>query len=86
VTKRGKLLAAMLRNRNNVRFVDACKIAESLGFRHKGGKGSHRAFGRPDEPDLLTFQDRSGYVPPYQARQLIRIIEKYGEADDEISD
>lgn len=86
MTKRGKLLAAILRNPRNVRFVDACKIAESLGFRHKGGKGSHRAFGRADEPDLLTFQDRGGYLPPYQARQLIRMIEKYGESDGEISD
>lgn len=86
MTKRGKLVAAILRNPKNVRFVDACKIAESLGFRHKGGKGSHRASGRPDEPDLLTFQDRGGYIPPYQARQLIRMIEKYGEANGEISD
>ena len=86
MTKREKLLAAIIRNPASVRFADACKIAESLGFRHKGGKGSHRAFGRPDEPDLLTFQDRDGYVPPYQARQLIRMIEKYGERDDKISD
>ena len=86
MTKRAKLLAAILRNPSSVRFVDACKIAESLGFRHKGGKGSHRAFGRADEPDLLTFQDRDGCIPPYPARQLIRMIEKYGEADDEISD
>ena len=86
MTKREKLLVAIIGNPASVRFADACKIAESLGFRHKGGKGSHRAFGRPDEPDLLTFQDRDGYIPPYQARQLIRMIEKYGERDDKISD
>ena len=61
-------------------------MAEWPGFRHKGGKGSHRAFGRPDEPDMLTFQDRNGCIPPYQARQLIKMIEKYGASDDEISD
>jgi hypothetical protein len=26
----------------------------------------------------LNFQDRDGYVPPSQARQLVRMIEKYG--------
>ncbi len=26
----------------------------------------------------LNFQDRGGFVPPYQARQLAQMIEKYG--------
>jgi hypothetical protein len=26
----------------------------------------------------LNFQNRNGYVPPYQARQLLRMINKYG--------
>lgn len=56
-------------------------MAESLGFRHKGGQGSHRAFGRPDEPELLNFQNRGGYIPPYQERQLIRMMDKYGGAE-----
>jgi hypothetical protein len=56
-------------------------VAESLGFRHKGGQGSHRAFGRPDEPELLNFQNRGGYIPPYQERQLIRMMDKYGGAE-----
>ena len=34
---------------------------------------------RPGEPMLLNFQNRDGYVPPYQARQLIAMIEKYGD-------
>jgi hypothetical protein len=60
-------------------IADACKAAEGLGFVHKGGSGSHRAFARPGEPTLLNFQNRDGYVPPYQARQLIAMIEKYGD-------
>jgi len=28
---------------------------------------------------LLNFQNRDGRIPPYQARQLIAMIEKYGE-------
>ena len=86
MTRREKQLAAIRTNPKAVRFEDACKVAQRLGFTHSGGQGSHRAFGRPDEPDLLNFQNRGGYIPPYQARQLIRMMDKYGEQDDEVSD
>jgi hypothetical protein len=86
VTRREKLLTAIRNNPKAVRFEDACKIAEWLGFRHKGGQGSHRAFGRPDEPDLLNFQNRNGFIPPYQARQLIKMMDKYGGQNDQIPD
>jgi hypothetical protein len=74
-----KLFKAIVANPKGVRFADACTAAEALGFVHKGGTGSHRAFARPGEPTLLNFQNRDGYVPPYQARQLIAMIEKYGD-------
>ncbi len=79
-----KLIAAILASPKAVRFDDACKAAELLGFVHKGGKGSHRAFARPGEPELLNFQNRAGTIPPYQARQLIAMIERYG--NEQISD
>ena len=82
MTKREKLRASIRANPKAVRFDDACKVAERLGFTHTGGQGSHRAFGRADEPDLLNFQNRGGYIPPYQARQLISMMHKYGGADD----
>lgn len=79
MSKLAKLLQAIAANPKAVRFVAACKVAEALGFVHKGGAGSHRAFARPGEPMLLNFQNRDGCIPPYQARQLITMIEKYGE-------
>jgi len=78
VSKLTKFFEAIAAKPKGVRFVDACKAAEALGFIHKGGAGSHRAFARPGEPMLLNFQNRDGCVPPYQARQLIAMIEKYG--------
>lgn len=74
-----KLLAAIIGNPRQVRFADACRAAQLLGFVHKGGKGSHRAFARSDEPAGLNFQNHDGFIPPYQARQLIAMIEKYGD-------
>jgi len=72
-----KLFAAIRANPKAVRFRDACKAAELLGFVHKGGQGSHCAYAREGEPIGLNFQNRGGNVPPYQARQLLAMMDKY---------
>ena len=72
-----KLFQAVRNNPSDVRFADACRIAEWLGFIHKGGKGSHRAYQRSGEPIGLNFQNRGGKIPRYQAEQLLAMIEKY---------
>jgi len=80
-----KLLIAICNNPNAVRFEEACHAAELLGFVQVGGKGSHRTYGKAYEPVLLNFQNRNGYIPTYQARQLIDMIDKHGGADAKIS-
>ena len=82
MTKREKLLNRIRNNPKAVRFEDACKMAQSLGFIYEGGSGSHRVFKRKGEPLQLNFQNRNGYIPPYQARQLLAIIEKYADGDE----
>lgn len=77
MTKREKLLARIRNNPRGVRFGDACKAAEAIGFVRMGGKGSHSIYARAGEPTILNFQNRNGYVPPYQARQLIEMLDKY---------
>jgi hypothetical protein len=79
VARDAKLLAAIRANPKKVRFSEACRAARLLGFVHEGGRGSHRVFKRKGELVQLNFQDRDGYIPPYQARQLARMIEKYGQ-------
>ena len=76
---KAKLLAAILANPKNVRFSDACKAATLLGFERKGGAGSHCTFVRKNEPTMLNFQNRNGNLQPYQARQLVVMIERYGD-------
>jgi hypothetical protein len=70
-------LHAATRNPLAVRFDDARKTAQILGFVHEGGSGSHRVFKRAGEPVQLNFQNRGGFIPPYQARQLIVKMDKY---------
>jgi len=77
--KRNKRLVALLSNPKEVRFEDACS-AEAFGFVKKGGKGSHCTYGRADESILLNFQNRDGLVKPYQTRQLIKMVKKYGDS------
>lgn len=76
---KAKLLAGITANPRQVRFDDACRAAELLGFVHHGGRGSHKSYARAAEVAGLNFQNRDGFVPPYQARQLIEMIRKYGE-------
>jgi len=80
MSQRAKLFKALRANPKDVRLTDACRIAELLGFQRKGGKGQHRTFARRGEPTILNFQDRGdGKVPTYQAKQLIAMLDKYGD-------
>ena len=82
MSTREKLIRSVRESAKNVRYADACKIAEWLGFSGKGQSGSHSAFSRPGELELLNFQNRDGLIKPYQARQLQKMIEKYWKPDD----
>jgi len=78
MSQKQKLIAAIRNNPADVRFDDACKVAGWLGYvPGNAGGGSHVAYARPGDPEGLNFQDRSGMIKPYQARQLIRAIDKY---------
>jgi hypothetical protein len=79
VTRKKKLLEAIRNNPRGVRFADACKAAELLSFEHKGGVGSHVVYARTGEAVILNFQDRKGVIYTYQARQLVAMIDKYGD-------
>ena len=77
MAKLSKIVERIKNNPKDVRFDDACKIAEQLGFAANGGRGSHRSFSRKGEPVGLNFQNRDGKIPAYQARQLREMIDKY---------
>jgi hypothetical protein len=77
MSKRDKLIEAIRNNPRDVGFDDACRVARWLGFTASGGAGSHKAYSRPGEPMLLNFQNRNGKIKPYQARQLIAMVDRY---------
>ena len=74
---RDKLIASICNNPRDVRFTDACKVAEWLGFDGPRVKGSHTFYSRRGERVVLNFQSRRGRISTYQAKQLVGMIEKY---------
>ena len=78
MTKKQKLLDSIRNNPRGVRFEDACRAAELIGFVLENGKGSHRVYAKAGE-SILNFQNRDGYIKRYQAMQLIAMMDKYGE-------
>jgi len=72
-----KLFRDIENNPVDVRYPDACKLAEMVGFKFKGGKGSHKVYSQEGIIEILNFQNVHGKAKPYQVRQLIKIIEKY---------
>jgi hypothetical protein len=77
VSKREKLIQSVLDNHKDVRFDDACKVAEMIGFSAFDRGGSHNGYARPGEIEQLDFQNRDGKIKPYQAKQLQKMILKY---------
>ena len=79
MSKSDKLLQLVFTVTTSLRFEDACKIAELIGFSRKGGQGSHVVYGRDNEIELLNFQNRNGMIKPYQIKQLRSMVKKYAE-------
>jgi predicted RNA binding protein YcfA (HicA-like mRNA interferase family) len=76
---RRKLLARLARGEvKNVAFADLQNLAEGLGFELRRVGGSHHIYVHPDVEQLLNIQEVRGQAKPYQVRQLLRLIERYG--------
>ena len=80
------LLDELKRKSKSMRFDRLCKIAETFGFRFRGGKGSHRIYVREGVRELLNFQNVYGKAKPYQVKQLIKVIEKYSLLEEDKKD
>jgi len=76
---RRKLLARLARGSvKNVAFADLRNLVEGFGFELRGVSGSHHIFAHPDVQELLNLQNVRGQAKPYQVRQFLRLVERYG--------
>ena len=70
----------------NVRFADAQRLAEALGFQLDRVRGSHHIYRHPGTGERINLQARGGQAEPYQLRQLLDLVERHGlrvKEDDE---
>ena len=85
MSRNKKLLDAIRNNPKDVRYEDALRAADLIGFTSTGGSGSHCTRSRQGELVQLNFQRiANGRAKPYQVRQLIEMLDKYeSEIDGE---
>ncbi len=78
-----KILEKALNSPQNLRFVEAIKLAKGFGFELARVRGSHHILKRHGVPALLNFQDVGGKAKAYQVRQMLELVEFYGLNLDE---
>jgi predicted RNA binding protein YcfA (HicA-like mRNA interferase family) len=72
------LLKLSAGNLKNVRFHDFQKLLEEIGFKLSRVSGSHHIYSHPRVIELVNVQNVGGEAKPYQIRQVLYLIEKYG--------
>lgn len=72
-----EIYEGLKRNPKNIRFAVICRAAEVFGFRHKGGKGSHRIYVKEGVREMLNFQNVKGKAKPYQVKQFLKVVDRY---------
>ena len=76
--KPGKRWRAVLGGRD-IRFADVLPLAEAFGFVLKRVRGNRHVLVHPAAPDALNLQPGTdGKAKPYQLRQLVALVERYG--------
>lgn len=76
--KPDKLLERLRRgNVQNVSFSNFVTLMKALGFSERRAEGSHHLFVHPQLHEFLNVQSVKGQVKPYQARQLLKLVDEY---------
>jgi predicted RNA binding protein YcfA (HicA-like mRNA interferase family) len=61
---------------SNVRFTDAQRLLEALGFTLDRVQGSHHIYRHPAIRQRINLQPRAGQAKPYQLRQILDLVER----------
>ena len=61
----------------NVSFTDFVALMKALGFTESRSRGSHHLFVHPRVREFMNVQKVKGQVKPYQARQLLKMVDEY---------
>ena len=73
-----KTLEKILAGSKNVPFDDLVSLAVAFGFSIDGIRGSHHILSHPACREILNLQEVKGKAIPYQVRQLLKLVDRYG--------
>ena len=77
MNSRARLLEALRKNPNDVRFADLAKLCDAYFGEPRHRATSHRIYRTPWPGDpRVNVQNAKGKAKPYQVRQVIKAIEK----------
>lgn len=72
-----KILDAMERSSNNVRFSDLRKVCDHFFERRPSSGGDHETYKTPWVGDpRVNIQNRRGMAKPYQVKQVLAAVKK----------
>lgn len=80
-----KILRKILTNQKNVKFEELLIILSYFDFKCDRINGSHHIFKKVGITELINIQNVNGEVKPYQVKQFLSLIDKYGLINDEDS-
>lgn len=72
------LLERARNNPHSLGFRELQQLAEKAGFRLKRVRGSHHVYTRKGIVEIINLQPRGRMAKPYQVRQVVGLIDKYG--------
>jgi len=72
-----EIIAQMIRNPQDVRFSDLCKVCEHYFGSPRQGGTSHRVYRTPWPGDpRVNIQNKQGKARAYQVRQVLKALAK----------
>lgn len=72
------LLERARNNPQSLTFRELQQLAEKAGFRLRRIRGSHHVYSRKGVVEIINLQPKGRMAKPYQVRQVVGLIDKYG--------
>ncbi len=74
-----KILEAMKRDPNGIRFSDLCAVCGAYFGTPRQSRSSHRVYRMPWPGDpRVNIQEHKGFAKAYQVKQVLKAIDKLG--------
>lgn len=73
-----KEIIKKLTNNKNIKYYYFCNIVEDFGFVCKRQRGSNKIYSKIGVSELINIQNVNGEVKPYQVKQFLSLVKKYG--------